>query len=105
MNALDINKIYSGCGFVHALVRRVKLPKVKGEPKEDHLNEVVKLIKIHEAITRVDLGKVVSISRPTLDNCLKFLFEAGEIIKKSKKGITPFADRTYSATDDARLVY
>jgi len=105
INEIQVRQIFEGCGFVHAPAKKAKKEKSKDEPGEDFLNDVVKQVKIHNGLTRIELIKLVKMSEPTLKKCLSFLVENGELIKNTAGVKTPFAERIYVETDKARLVY
>ena len=97
LNEIGISQIYSSCGFDHAIIKKQVAPKGKSTPNANSLKIVLTCIKIHKKITRLGILKKISISEPTLMNCLFYLLETGEIERLFDKCSGPHSQRLYRA--------
>ena len=96
INLKSIEQIYSGCGFVHALIKRKVKQCNKTKPKKISLDKVTRCVKRYGKINRRALIEKSGLSSFGVDSCIHVLVNSGELIETCVGKSGPYQLCVYS---------
>ena len=81
INEPQLRQLFSGCGFVHAEIKKDKSIDWHKQLIEKRISLVLECVEAHEKPNRALIASILNLSMPTVDKYLAALIDDGEISK------------------------